>query len=118
MPDSNRLFIDLSPPPGGLQRLQHRVAGNDHAAGRRRLWIPVGAAFATSLLVLVSLLPGVIARQQQTDKLISALHESLAPPADGIQVVDGAALELPSGNSEVRLYLVQSAAPTPHDGAD
>jgi hypothetical protein len=119
MHDSDHFFIDLSPPPGGLQRLQRRLAGSDHATGwRRRLWLPIGAAFATSLLVLATLLPGVVARQQQTNRLISALHESIAPPAHGLRVVDGAAIELPSGNADVRLYLVQSTAPVTHAGPD
>lgn len=115
MHDSDHLFVELSPPPGGLRRLQRSLAASDRVARRWQLRIPIGAALATSLLVLAVLLPGVIAQQQQTNRLISVLHASIAPPVDGIHVVDGAAIELPSGNPVVRLYLVQSAA---HAGPD
>lgn len=118
MHDPDRLFIDLPPPPGGLQRLQRSLAAGNQVTRRRGFWIPIGAALASSLLALATLLPGVIARQQQTDRLISALHESIAPPAHGIRVVDGAAIELPSGNPAVRLYLVQSVAPVTRVGPE
>lgn len=117
MSDCNRLFVDLSPPPGGLQRLQHSLAARNHVNRRRGRWIPLGAAL-TICLLLVTLLPGVIARQQLTHRLVSAVHASITPPKHGIRIIDGAALELPSGNSEVRLYLVQSAAPITHAGAE
>lgn len=110
MPDPTRLFLDLPAPPGGLERLQRRLASARRAPARRARWLPVGAAFASGVLLLATLLPGAITRQRRTDRLIATLHEAIAPPADGIRVVDGAALELPSGNPTVRLYLVQSVA--------
>lgn len=109
MHESKGLFAELSPPAGGLLRLQRSIADHrrvDHQWQRR---IPLGAALAASLL-LVSLLPGVIAQRQQTQQLISAMQASIAPSFPGIRVVDGAAIELPSTNPDIRVYLVQSAA--------
>ncbi|WP_426690283.1 hypothetical protein [Rhodanobacter ginsengiterrae] len=110
MHDSSRLFVELTPPTGGLLRLQRSLADSHRTTHRWQRWIPLGAALAASLLTLASLLPGVITRQLQTRQLISAMQASIAPSATGIRVVDGAALELPSANPDVRLYLMQSAA--------
>lgn len=119
MHDSDRLFVDLQPPAGGLQRLQRSLA-NDHAdSNPHRLRLAFGGALAVSLLMLGILLPGIVSQHQQTRELRSAVHAAMEPPANGIQVRDGAALELSSGNPEVRLYLVQSSiAPgqSAHDG--
>lgn len=109
MHDSNRLFVDLKPPAGGLQRLQASLAITRHSTRPRRLRLATGAALAMSVLMLTWLLPGIIARQRQTTALTSALRAAIAPATHGIRVVDGAALELPSNDPDVRLYLVQSA---------
>jgi hypothetical protein len=111
MHESNRLFVDLQPPLGGLQRLQHTLANRSHRTRRRSIRFAGAGAFAMSLLALAWLLPGVIARHRETAALVSALRGTVTSPADGIQVVDGAAIELPSGQAGVRLYLVQSATP-------
>ena len=111
MHESDRLFIDLQPPPGGLQRLQRTIANRSDGTRKRSLRVAGAGAFAMSLLALAWLLPGVIARHRETTALMSALHAAVTPPTDGIQVVDGAAIELPSGQAGVRLYLVQSASP-------
>jgi hypothetical protein len=111
MNESSRLFADLQPLDGGLQRLQRTIdhrAGNAHRSG----WRLAASAFAMSLLALAWLLPGVVAQHRQTAALVSAMRAAVAPPANGIEVVDGAAIELPSGQTNVRLYLVQSSAPT------
>lgn len=42
------------------------------------------------------------------------LELKVALPANGIRVDDGAAIELPSGQANVRLYLVQSMATPTH----
>jgi hypothetical protein len=112
MPDSDPLFIDLQPPPGGLQRLQRTVANPSSGTRRRSLRVAGAGAFAMSMLALAWLLPGAITRHRETTELVSALHAAVTPPTDGIQVVDGAAIELPSGQTGVRLYLVQSASST------
>ena len=109
MTESDRLFIDLRPPSGGLQRLQRTLA---HPAHRTRPWgwrLAAGAV-ALSILVQAWQVPGVIARQQQTATLTAAARTALAAPTSGIRIVDGAAIELPSGQPNVRLYLVQTAA--------
>ncbi|WEN15995.1 hypothetical protein PY254_04800 [Rhodanobacter sp. AS-Z3] len=115
MHDSDRLFVELSPPPGGLQRLQRRLAINPPRPRQRNHWVPLGAALATGLLVLATWLPGVIAQQQQTHRLISALHASIATPVEDLQVTHGAAIALPSGDPAVQLYLVISATPATTD---
>jgi hypothetical protein len=114
MHDSNRLFVDLKPPAGGLQRLQGSLSTLHHGTlhhgtHQRGLRLAAGVVLAMSVLMTIWQLPGVIVRQQQTAALTSALHVAIAPPAHGIQVTDGAALELPSNDPNVRLYLVQSA---------
>ena len=114
MHESDHLFIDLQPPPGGLQRLQRTVANPSDRRRRHSLRFAGASAFAMSLLALAWLLPGVIARHRETTELVSALRAAVTPPTDGIQVVDGAAIELPSGQTGVRLYLVQSATPAAH----
>ncbi|QRP64380.1 hypothetical protein I6J77_02645 [Rhodanobacter sp. FDAARGOS 1247] len=110
MSEPIRLFLDLPVPPGGLERLQRRLAADHRTARRHVRWLPAGAAFASGVLLLAILLPGAITRQRQTDQLTAALHAAIAPPPGGIRVVDGAALELPSGDPAVRLYLVQAAS--------
>jgi hypothetical protein len=109
MHDANRLFVDLKPPAGGLQRLQGSLSTLHHGTHQRGLRLAAGVVLAVSVLMTIWQLPGVIVRQQQTAALTSALHAAIAPPAHGIQLIDGAALELPSNDPNVRLYLVQSA---------
>lgn len=111
MHESDRLFIDLQPPPGGLRRLQRTVATRSDRTRRHSLRVAGASAFAMSLLALAWLLPGAIVRHRETTRLMSALHAAVTPPNDGIQIVDGAAIELPSGQAGVRLFLVQSATP-------
>jgi hypothetical protein len=111
MHKSNHLFIDLQSPPGGLQRLQRTIANRSDGTRRRSLCVAGAGAFAMSLLALAWLLPDAVARHRETTELASALRAAVTPTADGIQVVDGAAIELPSGQAGVRLFLVQSATP-------
>ena len=117
MHDSNSLFVALQPPAGGLRRLQRTLARSHTVAVKRRFRLVSGGAFAVSLLVLASLLPGTIARQQQTEALRSAMLTAVAPPPDGIRITDGAAIELGNGNPGVRLYLVQSVPAFAHSGS-
>lgn len=109
------LLPDLEPPAGGLQRLQQRIARQPSASAhrwpRRTAW---ATALALPLLALAIWLPPRLAQQQRTHAVLDALRQGLATdvPANGIRVTDGAAVELPSGQANVRLYLVQSVAPT------
>ena len=112
MHESGHLFIELPPPPGGLQRLQRRL--DNHARRRQRPALRIAAsALALSVLVLAlaSLLPARVAQHQRSAKLASALRAAIAIPVSGIRVTDGAAIELPSGQADVRVYLMQSTTP-------
>lgn len=75
------------------------------------------AAFAAACVLLVaaaaSWLPQWTARRQRANAMLEALSDGVSPrpPAGGIRVAGGAAIELPSGQSNVKLYLVQAASP-------
>lgn len=115
MRELERLLPDLEPPAGGLQHLQQHIGGQraarTHRWPQRMAW---AVALALPLLAVVIWLPPQLARQQRTHAMVDALRQGLASdlPANGIRVTDGAAIELPSGQANVRLYLVQSAATT------
>lgn len=116
MPDFPLHFIDHQPPAGGLHRLQQSLT--EPAAARDR-WTPrlLGTgAFAVVIWVLC-LMPGWWAQQQQQQRLNAVVQQAFSSPDKAIEVTDGAAIALPSGQSNVRLYLVQSLpppAPTEH----
>ncbi|HEX7340911.1 MAG TPA: hypothetical protein VF269_01410 [Rhodanobacteraceae bacterium] len=114
MPDLPDWLPELDPPSGGLTRLQDAVAAQRHRRALRRR----GLAWATMAIVpLVALalwlLPPRLQQQHRTQALVAALQPALAPPlpASGLRVHDGAAVALPSGQANVRLYLVQTVAP-------
>lgn len=117
MREFEHLLPDLAPPPGGLARLQRILQTRQrprHALPWR--WLPaMAAACALSLLTIVWL-PGVIQRQRHVDALTQALRQAMLPARldDGIRVADGAALPLPSGQANARVYLVVSASPSAH----
>lgn len=103
MHELERLLPTLEPPPGGFARLQRRVAIRQPGW----TWPPRWAWAATSAIIAVAVvsvvwLPSWVAQQKQAAVFTSE---------NGIRVVDGAAIELPSGQSNVRLYLVQSIPP-------
>lgn len=104
------LLPDLAPPAGGLARLQQSVAAARRPLRARPRWALAAVACAAAAIVAV-MLPSWIARQQRTDALVQALRSSTAP-VSGIEVAHGAALELPSGQANVKLFLVQ-ALPSP-----
>lgn len=112
MREMEDLLPTLVPPAGGLHRLQRSLAARTRP-GRR--W-PLRLAWAATACLLVAFgaasIPGLIARQDQAAALATALARSVSPPlpAAGIEVVDGAAMELPSGQGNVKLYLVQTGA--------
>ena len=112
MRELDHLLPDLEPPPGGLARLQHSLRGRRTRTRPRVLhWLPATAG-ACAMILLVSLwLPGVVQRQQRTAALTRALREAMALPANGIRVINGAVLALPSGQANVRIYLVQTNPP-------
>lgn len=109
MRELEHLLRDLEPPPGGLTRLQHGLrARRARTRARMLYWLPATAGACAMILLVGIRLPGIMQRQQRTAALTQALREAMAPPASGIQVIDGAALALPSGQANVRIYLVQT----------
>lgn len=104
-------LLNLTPPPGGLERLRQSI---EASRGRRR-WNRAGFAvaacgFATLALVLF---PGWLQREHSRAELARAVRQAVQPVGSKeLRVVDGAALALESGQPGVRLYLVQSAGPT------
>ena len=112
MREFERLLPTLEPPAGGLAHLQRSIA-TEH---RRVHWPRWRLAWAaTTACVLMAALamwaPAWVAQRQQAAAFTAALRQSLLPqsPADGIRVAHGAAIELRSGQDNVKLYLVQSA---------
>lgn len=107
MHESERLFIDLPPPRGGLQRLQRRLASRRQPRPRPTLRV-AASALALSVIAVALLLPGVVVEHGRSVYLAAALRAAVAAPESGIRVTDGAAMELPSGQANVRLYLLQT----------
>lgn len=111
MRDFEDLLPTLKPPDGGLERLRHTISADGlRARARRHRW-EVALAGCVAAAALAIWMPQWIAQRQRTRALVAALqtNRSPQPPAGGIQVARGAAIRLPSGQSNVRLYLVQSA---------
>lgn len=111
MSDSENLFVHLQPPAGGLQRLQENL-GNRPRRKPSVPWSPVAGTVAVAMLVLVWLVPGMLARHRQTTMLIDAMRSDVAPLDGQLHVANGAAVELPSGQSNMRLFLVQTTSTT------
>lgn len=102
----------LAPPAGGLARLERHIAARTASRGaplvRWQTWAV--AATAAIAIAVVAISPWVEQRQHAA-ALTAALMGTMTPRplAQGIRVSDGDAIELPSGQPNVRLYLVQSA---------
>ena len=107
MSELRRLSPERTPPPGGLLRLQSAIATRPSKERLAWRWL----ATAASLVLLAVLLPVWMSRRD--DSLDSALRSALAnrSPGDAVEVRDGAALAVPSGHPNVRIYLVQSLPP-------
>ncbi len=108
------LLPTLEPPPGGLERLRRSVAGTRPKVPVRR-WRRAAAVAALCVAVVAA---GTWTlrwqgRQAHNQAVAQAIRQALPPkpPANGIVLAHGAALELPSGQPDVKLYLVQSAKP-------
>ncbi len=108
------LLPTLEPPAGGLARLRLHI---DHRSARVPWYraLAWAAPLAACVAVAVIWLPPWLARRQRTAALVSAVHRQMAAqtPVQGIDVEDGAAIELPSGQANVRIYLVQSFSRRP-----
>jgi hypothetical protein len=113
MRELERLLPELVPPPGGLARLQRSLRARrgplrPHAWND---WLPAAAGACALALLALAWLPGVAGQREQTAALARALRQAMAPLPGGIRVIHGAALALPSGQTDVRIYLVQTAPP-------
>ncbi len=117
MTDPRRLFIELDPPAGGLQRLQQRLHAT-RATRRETHWRDVAAAACAVTILIATWMPGHLAQQRNQAALAQTLRDAIAPPANGIRVIDGAAIALPVRHAGVRLYLVQSNVPAPREQRD
>lgn len=102
----------LEPPAGGLLRLQRAVAGRRGArAGIFRgewSWITAGG-LALSALLAFGLAPDIWHRHARNQWVAHALRHAMAPTPGGITIDNGAALRLPSNQTKVRVYLVQTS---------
>jgi len=107
MPDPIAPFRDLTPPPGGLERLRQRIEVG--RGWRRPAWAGFAVATCGLAMLALVLLPGWLQRERTRTELTGAVRQAMQPVRPGeIRVVNGAALALESGQSGVRLYLVQS----------
>jgi hypothetical protein len=103
-----------------LIRLQHDIQAQHHPRHDRYAprWVWAGA-LALPLLALAIALPLKRTQPSPNDAVTNALRQALPPPAPahGIHVAHGAAIQLDSGQANVRLYLVQTASAAPHGGS-
>lgn len=114
MRELEQLLPTLEPPPGGLARLQRSVASGRHRGRlprRRVAWAAAACVLVAAALAVQ--VPARVAAHRQAHAISKALRMRLEPrpPAHGIVVARGAAIELPSGQGNVKLYLVQSIPP-------
>lgn len=100
----------LDPPQGGLQRLQRHVENRGHALRARWRWVIYAPALALMVLAIALLLPAQLKHQRQTAALLQVMQTDLPP--DTVRVEHGTVLELPSGRSDVRFYLI-AQTPSP-----
>lgn len=120
MRELQSLLAELNPPPGGAARLRARLAEAGLRRRRSRRVLRWAVAVAVPALALAALLPAPIRHWQHTRALTVALRAAMQPSASetGLRVEHGAALSLPSGQANVRLYLVQTTAgPDNHHSA-
>jgi ferric-dicitrate binding protein FerR (iron transport regulator) len=110
MRELGHLLRELEPPPGGLQRLQRAL---DAPARRHPHRVRLMATGCAVLLVALTAwqLPTLLTNQQRTATLLGAMQQAIKPGPDGIHVKNGSALELPSGQPDARVYLVQTGTP-------
>jgi len=105
MSELRKVSPERIPPPGGLFRLQKAIAAQ-RPAGIAWRWL----ATAASLALLALLSPLWTSLPPHDDGIDSAVRGALQGHIAGeaVQVNDGAALAVPSGHPNVRIYLVQS----------
>lgn len=117
MRELEHILPTLEPAPDGLARLQRAIAANRHPTPKAWAW--AGAALAIPALALAIWIPRQLTEKQRVDALSAALQQAVANASSGtdIRVDHGAAIRLPSGQPNVRLYLVQSSPVKPDNGS-
>lgn len=115
MRELQRILRELEPPTDGLQRLQQAIEVRSKPA-RRHPSFALGALACSvlAMMLVVLVLPNILEKQKRTAALLDAMQNGVVPTAQGIRIDHGAALELPSGQANVRLYLIQSDTPSTH----
>lgn len=112
MSEARRLFHDLEPPPGGLQRLRQRLQSTPSPRPGSR-WYPMAAAGLALALLAALWLPGFMTRQRQDKALAQAVHDAVAPPTPGIRVIGGSAIALKGSQPGSHVYLLQMLPVSP-----
>lgn len=113
MSDSEFLGPNLTPPRGGLQRLQQAIDGQAHRQLHLRSWIAAGV---TASLIALSLAV-VLRNAVQQHRLNVTVNQALTA-APQTQFKNGAYQELPSNNPNVKILLVGSLPQQPAQTAD
>lgn len=115
MSELRRLSPERTPPPGGLPRLQYDIAARRPNTRAALPWSWL--ATAASLVLLAWLLPMLtIHRDNGLDDALRSALESRSS-GDTVEVRHGAALAIPSGHPNVRIYLVQRLPASAATGA-
>jgi hypothetical protein len=113
MRELSHLLHELEPPPGGLQRLQRAMATHAPTAWRRSRYIRLAALSCAALTAVFMTwhMPSLLTARQRTINLRDAMQHAITPGQDGVRIQNGSALELPSGQANARVYLVQTESP-------
>ena len=104
----------LDPPAGGLTRLVDAIESSRARSLRLRPRFALIGVGATAAAVAVFGLALQIQRNSPQHRLRSALEAALSPGTEGagIRVDNGAAVEIPSANPNVRMYWIAQLPPT------
>jgi hypothetical protein len=113
MSESSFLGPKLTPPHGGLARLQHAVQQREHRYARARVWIAAGVTASLLVLSLLLMVPGALQRHR-TDLVV---QQALTTPPQ-THFDNGAYVTLPSNNPNVQILLVGSLPSAPIQDAD
>lgn len=111
--DTWRESLSLEPPAGGLSRLIAAVQARRvrRAHTHWQTYVAISGAFA--FLLAFGVLNYLRTAPQRSIR--TAIQATLrAPVDDGIHVENGAALELPSSDPNVRVFLIASIASSQH----
>jgi hypothetical protein len=102
----------LTPPHGGLLRLQQSVQGQARLHFRIRTWIAAGVTASVVVLSLIFVVPGALQKQRMDVAMRQALA---ATPKTHFE--NGAYQVLPSNNPNVQILLVGNLPQQPATNA-